>query len=88
MWLIACVLGAFFGALALRKRGRGVFASIALGAVVVPVVVAFVSFVYPAEPKTQMWAMIAIPVSYFWGLVAAGLGCGFAVLLQRGQRDA
>lgn len=88
MGLIACFIGALLGAAYLRKRRNGVFVSIALGALVVPIAVAFTSLIYPAEPEAQMWAMIAIPVSYFWGIVAAGCGCGFVFLLQRAKSDA
>jgi len=49
--------------------------------------VAFTSFVYPADPEARMWAEIAIPVSYLWGMTAAGLGYGVAALALIGRRD-
>ncbi|MEO9079621.1 MAG: hypothetical protein ABI268_09950 [Rhodanobacter sp.] len=88
MGLIVCVIGAFLAGAYLRKRGHGVFASIALGALVFPIVVAFTSLIYPADLEGQMWAMITIPVSYFWGIVTAGLGCALVLLIQRAKRDA
>ncbi len=57
------------------------------GLSVLPVLVAFTSFVYPADPEARMWAAIAIPVSYLWGMTAAGLGYGVAALALIGRRD-
>lgn len=54
---------------------------------VLPVLVAFTSFVYPAAPGARMWAAIAIPASYLWGMTAAGLGYGVAALALIGRRD-
>ncbi|MHB0805397.1 hypothetical protein [Stutzerimonas nitrititolerans] len=54
---------------------------------VLPVLVAFTSFVYPADPEARMWAAIAIPVSYLWGMTAAGVGYGVAALALIGRRD-
>lgn len=88
MGLLACIFGSLLAAIYLRKRGKGVAVSTALGALVAPVVVAFTSLVYPAEHEAQMWATIAIPVSYFWGLLAAGSGCGLVFLVRRTGRDA
>ncbi|MEO7066525.1 MAG: hypothetical protein ABI114_06425 [Rhodanobacter sp.] len=88
MGLIVCVIGAILAGAYLRKRGHGVFASIALGALVFPIVVAFTSLIYPADLEGKMWAMITIPVSYFWGIVAAGFGCVLVFLLQKVKRDA
>jgi len=71
-------------------RGRRVKALMAIagaGLSVLPVLVAFTSFIYPADPEARMWATIAVPVSYLWGLTAAGVGYGAAVLVQIGRRD-
>ncbi|MBT1118655.1 hypothetical protein ACYCFL_05000 [Stutzerimonas nitrititolerans] len=70
-------------------RGRRVKAlpAIAGAGLVLPVLVAFTSFVYPAGPEARMWAEIAIPVSYLWGMTAAGLGYGVAALALIGRRD-
>lgn len=86
MPLIACVVGAILAAAYLRKRGSGVFASIALGALVVPIVVAFTSCIYPAELEAKMWAEVAIPFSYFWGLGGSSVGCGLVFLWQKAKR--
>jgi hypothetical protein len=49
---------------------------------------AFITYVYPAKPEARMWAVIAIPVSYIWGLVAAGFGYALVSLARRGKGDA
>ncbi|MBA1183777.1 hypothetical protein [Stutzerimonas nitrititolerans] len=70
-------------------RGRRVKALLAItgAGLFLPALVAFTSFVYPADPEARMWAAIAVPVSYLWGLTAAGVGYGAAVLVQIGRRD-
>lgn len=70
-------------------RGRRVKALVAITGVglVLPGLVAFTSFVYPTDPEARMWAAIAVPVSYLWGLTAAGLGYGVAALALIGRRD-
>lgn len=70
----------------LRKRRVGALKAIFSGGLVCPLVVAFTTFIYPADPEAQMWAMIAIPVSYAWGLAAAGVGYGLVALAQRISR--
>ncbi len=88
MGLITCIIGAFLVAVYLRKRGVRVAVSIASGALVFPIGVAFTSLIYPADPDAQMWAEIAIPVSYLWGIISAGLGCGLVALVENAKRDA
>ncbi|WP_313314300.1 hypothetical protein [Stutzerimonas nitrititolerans] len=70
-------------------RGRRVKALVAItgAGLVLPVLVAFTSFVYPTDPEARMWAAIAIPVSYLWGMTAAGLGYGVAALALIARRD-
>jgi hypothetical protein len=71
------------------KRHVHALIAITTSALVAPAVVAFMSFVYPADPKDQMWAMIAIPVSYVYALVASAIGCGVVALTRRSEkRDA
>jgi hypothetical protein len=71
------------------KRRVHALIAITTAALIAPAVVAFMSFVYPADPKDQMWATIAIPVSYIYALVASAVGCGIVALTRRGEkRDA
>ena len=86
--LIICILGSLLAAIYLRKRGNGAFFSIALGGLFVPLVIAFMTWIYPADPESKMWAMITIPVSYFWGIAGAVCGCGLEYLLQKAKRNA
>ena len=88
MGIMAALFGALLAAAYLRKKNKRAFPSIALAGLILPAIVAFVAFIYPADPKDQMWAMIAIPVSYAWGLVAAAIGFGFMALANRSKGDA
>ena len=87
MVLIVCILGSLLAAIYLRKRGNGAVVSMALGGVFVPIVIAFMTWIYPADPESKMWAMITIPVSYFWGIAGAVCGCGLEYLLQKAKRN-
>lgn len=71
----------------LRWRRVKALIAIASAGLVLPTLVAFTSFIYPADPEARMWAAIAVPVSYLWGLAAAGVGYGVAALALRGKRD-
>ena len=85
---IACILGSLLAAIFFRKRGYGAVVSIALGGLFVPMVIAFMTWIYPAQPESKMWAMIAVPVAYFWGILGAGAGFGLACLVQKARRNA
>ena len=86
--IAAVLLASFVTAGVLRWRRVRAWAAILGAALIVPAVVAFITYVYPANPEARMWAMIAIPVSYIWGLVAAGLGYALVSFARRGKGDA
>lgn len=67
----------------LRWRRVKALVAIAGAGLVLPVLVAFTSFIYPADPEARMWAAIAVPVSYLWGLATAGVSYGVAALVLR-----
>lgn len=79
------VLASFLVAGFMRWRRIRALPSIFGAALVVPAAVAFSIYVYPGGAEGRMWAMIAIPVSYAWGLVAAGVGYAAASLMRRGK---
>lgn len=83
MIYVALLLVTFAVAGCLRKRRVGALKAVFAGGLVCPVLVAFMTFIYPADPESRMWAMVAIPVSYAWGLAAAGLGYGVVALVER-----
>jgi len=87
MAFVTCLIATLFLAGYLRGRRVNALVTITGAGLVLPVLVAFTSFVYPADPEARMWAAIAVPVSYLWGLTAAGVGYGAAVLVQIGRRD-
>ena len=76
--LITIALAAF-----MRHRRIRAFPAVAGAALVFPLVYAFGAFVYPADPEMRMWAMIAVPVSFVWGLVSSGIGYGLMALVQK-----
>lgn len=86
--IAAVLLASFVAAGYMRWRGVRAWAAIFGAALIVPAVMAFITYVYPANPEARMWAMIAIPVSYIWGLVTAGLGYALVSLARRGKGDA
>ena len=88
MGIVAVLLASFVAAGYMRRRRVRALAAIFAAGLIVPAAVAFTSFIYPADPEARMWAMIAMPVSYVWGLVAAGLGYGLVSLALRGRGDA
>ena len=59
-----------------------------VAAIVLPVFIAFEAYVYPAHPKSQMWAPIALAFGYAYGLAAATVVClGFLVARKVRRRD-
>ena len=86
MFAAALMVAVFTVAAVTYKRRVHALLAISTAALLAPSVVAFMCFVYPADPKDEMWAMIAIPVSYAYALVAAALGCGVVALGRRGER--
>lgn len=89
MFVILLMFAVFFVAALWYKRGAHAIAAIPVAALIAPALVAFLSLVYPADPKDKMWAMIAIPVSYAYALVASCFGCGLVALLRKAKkRDA
>lgn len=86
MSLVALLLTTFVVAGYLRKRRARALSAMCAAALVCPTWVAFTSLVYPPAPEARMWAMISIPVSYAWGLGAAGLGYGLMALVGRKWR--
>ncbi|WP_312480403.1 hypothetical protein [Stutzerimonas nitrititolerans] len=87
MAFVAGLIATLFLAGYLRGRRVKALVAIAGAGLALPVLVAFTSFVYPADPEARMWSAIAIPVSYLWGLAAAGMGYGVAALALIGRRD-
>lgn len=81
MSLIALLITTLVIAGYMRKHRVRALLAVGAAALMFPVWVAFASMVYPADPEAHMWAAIAIPVSYAWGLGAAGLGYGLMALL-------
>lgn len=67
----------------LRHRRVRWWVAVPAAALVFPAVYAFAAFVYPADAEMRMWAMIAVPVSFVWGLVASGVGYGVTAAVQR-----
>ena len=80
LFTLALVFGI---AVYLRTRNVKWHRGIPTSAAVTPLAVAFESFVYPADPEWKMWAAVAIPVSFVYALVAAGLGYGVGALVNK-----
>jgi hypothetical protein len=77
-------------ALAAFMRTRKIHAliTIPVAALLMPAWALFDGFVYPAEPKAQMWAPIAAAFGYAYGLVAAAVTCAtFAIAARLKRRD-
>jgi hypothetical protein len=82
------LIAAFGLAAALRSnRWRHRLLAIILPAALVPITIAFDSFVYPASPESQIWWPIAVVTGTLYGLVAAASGYALAAFAQR-QRGA
>ena len=84
--LVASLIPSLLLAGYLRWRRVKALVTIAVAGLLLPAWVAFDAFVYPADPEAAMWAAVAIPVSYFWGLAAAGVGYGVTALALRGKQ--
>ena len=59
-----------------------------VAAMTIPAFVLFEAFVYPASPKSQMWAPVAVAFGYAYGLAAATVVClAFFMVRKAKQRD-
>jgi hypothetical protein len=59
-----------------------------IAAMMLPAFIAFEAYIYPAQPKSQMWAPIALAFGYVYGLAAATVVCvGFFIARKVRRRD-
>ncbi len=58
-----------------------------VAALVIPIWAMFDAYIYPAEPKAQMWAPIAAAFGYAYGLAASAATCVAFAIARKVKRD-
>jgi len=58
-----------------------------VAALIMPVWALFDAYVYPADPKAEMWMPVAAVFGYAYGLVASAVTCAVFAIARRRKRD-